>query len=59
MRTCRSSRWSRWLKLRFALALPFIASTAALACPLCYQALSQLTTEGLRLDAADRGARQR
>ena len=26
------SRWLRWLKLGFALALPLVAGTAALAC---------------------------
>jgi hypothetical protein len=29
-------------------------TTAALACPLCYQALKQFMTEGVRLDSADR-----
>jgi len=50
----RLSRWIRWLKLGFALALPLAVPTAALACPLCYQALKQLNAEGVRLDAADR-----
>ena len=50
----RLSRWSRWLKLGFALSLPLVAPTAALACPLCYQTLKQLMTEGVQLDAADR-----
>jgi len=49
------SHWSDWLKLCFVLALPLLsAPTAALACPLCYEALRQFMTEGVRLDAADR-----
>jgi len=54
MPVLRLSRWSGWLKLGFALALPLVAPTAALACLLCYQALKQLMTEGVQLDAVDR-----
>lgn len=49
----RSSLWAGWLKLCFALALPLL-STAAAACPLCYQAARQMMTEGVQLDSTDR-----
>ncbi len=49
----RSSPRAGWLKLCFALALALV-STAAAACPLCYQAMRQLMTEGVQLDATDR-----
>jgi len=49
----RSSPRAGWLKLCFALALPLV-STAAVACPLCYQAARQMMTEGVQLDSTDR-----
>jgi hypothetical protein len=49
----RSSPRAVWLKLGFALALPLV-STAAVACPLCYQAARQMMTEGVQLDSTDR-----
>ncbi len=51
----RSSPRAGWLKLCFALAPPLL-STAAAACPLCYQAARQMMTEGVQLDMADRAA---
>ena len=55
MRGRRSSLPPRasWLKLCFALALSLI-STAAVACPLCYEAARQMMTDGVQLDWADR-----
>ena len=49
----RSSPRVGWLKLCFAFALPLL-STAAAACPLCYEAARQMMTEGVQLDMADR-----
>ncbi len=49
----RTSPRAGWLKLCFALALPLV-STAAVACPLCYEAARQMMTEGVQLDMADR-----
>ena len=49
----RSSSRAGWLKLCFAFALPLL-STAAAACPLCYEAARQMMTEGVQLDMADR-----
>jgi hypothetical protein len=49
----RSSLRAGWLKLGVMLALPLV-STAAAACPLCYQAARQMMTEGVQLDVADR-----
>ncbi len=49
----RTSLPTGWLKLFFALALPLL-STAAAACPLCYQAARQMMTEGVQLDSTDR-----
>ncbi len=53
MQARRSSLRAGWLKLCFALALPLV-STAAVACPLCYQAARQMMTEGVQLDSSDR-----
>jgi hypothetical protein len=49
----RSPPRAAWLKLYFVLALPLL-STAAAACPLCYEAARQMMTEGVQLDMADR-----
>jgi hypothetical protein len=46
--------WTRRLTLGCALALPLVAPTTAVACPLCYGAAKQLLTEGVQLDNADR-----
>ncbi len=53
MTSLRTSLRAGWLKLCFALALPLV-STAAAACPLCYQAARQMMTEGVQLDSSDR-----
>jgi hypothetical protein len=50
----RSSPWPAWLKLSFALAVSLIWATAAVACPLCYEAVRNVTTVGQQLDGADR-----
>jgi hypothetical protein len=44
----------RWVTYFLALLLPFAVSTGASACALCFEALRQLMTEGVRLDSADR-----
>ena len=44
----------RWVTYFLALVLPFVAATGTAACALCYEAVRQLMTEGVRLDSADR-----
>ncbi|SEE81873.1 hypothetical protein SAMN05444161_7294 [Rhizobiales bacterium GAS191] len=43
-----------WLKRRLAALFLLASATAAVACPLCYEAARQLMTDGLQLDLADR-----
>ncbi|SDR64291.1 hypothetical protein SAMN05519103_09631 [Rhizobiales bacterium GAS113] len=43
-----------WLKYRLAVLFLLASATAAVACPLCYEAARQLMTEGVQLDMAER-----